>query len=48
MHAYSFEAGKQELQLGKGACFLLGFVKDSELEKGCDAGEGELDEWFDF
>ena len=48
IHSYSFEAGRNSLQLGKGACILIGFVKDAELEKGYDAGEGELDEWFDF
>lgn len=48
VHTYSFDKGLHNFKLAKGACLLLGWVEESSLEKAYDAGESELDEWFDF
>ncbi len=38
LHSYSFNAGTNELKLEKGACLILGFVKEDQLVPLYDAG----------
>ena len=38
VHAYSFGAGTHTLNLGKGACLILGFVKGNQTIPIFDAG----------
>lgn len=38
IHSYSFIPGTHTLSLGKGACMVLGFVKEGQLAKAYDAG----------
>ncbi|MDB5193644.1 MAG: hypothetical protein JWQ96_3207 [Segetibacter sp.] len=38
IHTYSFKAGNNTLTLAKGTALILGFVNDTELIKGYDAG----------
>jgi hypothetical protein len=38
IHSYTFGAGTNTLQLGKGACLVLGFVEDSQVIRLYDAG----------
>ncbi|MBO0947895.1 alpha-d-galacturonidase [Fibrella forsythiae] len=38
VHAYSFKAGQHTLNLGKGACLLLGFITDDQEVPIYDAG----------
>jgi hypothetical protein len=38
VHAYSFEAGTHTLNLGKGACMLLGFIDDKQEMRIYNAG----------
>ena len=54
VHTYSFPAGKHVLILGKGACLILGFCAEKQLQRPYDAGitvqglKNELDFLFDF
>ena len=38
VHAYSFDAGTHTLNLGKGACMLLGFIDDTQVMRIYNAG----------
>lgn len=38
VHSYSFKPGTNTLKLEKGACLILGFISDDQLQKPYDAG----------
>jgi hypothetical protein len=38
VHSYQFGAGKHTLKLAKGACLIIGFVKDDQIFPSFDAG----------
>jgi hypothetical protein len=41
VHAWSFQPGKHELELGKGLCLVLGFVQPMGKVRTYDAGLNE-------